>query len=125
MPGRIADAVASTSSKEKAARLPGRPLAPARTLEIVERSAFGLVATAAARVLPVHLDQPVMTAKSLVVGAAANRAGSRSEFPRTLVGIFIAAGVVPRVEIRIRDGLFRLMCHDRRHAVRTAVAVGA
>ena len=48
-------------------------------LEIVEGSAFLLIAPALARVFPVHLDQPVMSAKCVVVRSASDSAGGWSE----------------------------------------------
>src|SRR4029077_16124061 len=91
--------------------------------EIVEGPTLLLITTALARVLPVHLDQPVVPPKRLVVRSASHRAGGRSELPRALVRIFTAGAVVPGVEIWIRNRLFSLMCHDRCHSVRATVAI--
>src|SRR6266478_748565 len=89
----------------------------------IERSTLGLVAATPAGVLPVHLDQPVMSTEGLIVGVVADRAGGGSELPGALVSVLRAAAVVPGVEIGIRNSLLRLVRHDGRHAVRTAVAI--
>src|SRR5215475_12685837 len=97
---------------------------PSLGLPRVERPTLALVATASARVLPVHLDQPVMAAERLVIGAVPDRAGRWPEFPRAFVGVFLAAAVVPGIEIGIRNGLLGLVRHDRRHAIGPTVAIG-
>src|SRR5581483_7148166 len=94
-------------------------------LLVVDRPTLELIAAAPAGILPIHLDQPIVAAQGLVVPAAADAAGGGSEFPRALVGIFIATAVIPRVEIGIRNSLLTLVRHDGRHAIRAAVTVRA
>src|SRR5690348_15845420 len=91
----------------------------------VEGADLCLVATAATRGFPVHLDQPVMAAQGLIVAGVANGSGSRSPLPRALVGILTTAAVIPRVEIGIRTGFFGFVRHNRGHAIGSAVIVRA
>src|SRR5262249_10954644 len=87
-----------------------------------ERSAQGLVATAAAAVLPLHLNQPVFTAKSLVkVGAVRSNLGG-AELEVALVGIFLTVGIEPGIQVRIGNGFFALVSDYIDHAIRAAHA---
>src|SRR6516165_9660752 len=96
-----------------------------RILLSIEGSAKVLVATATAAVLPVHLDEPVVTGKRLIVFRAVARGGKRTPYPGALIGVLLAAGVIPCIQVWIGVSLFRFMRHNRRHAIRAAVIVGA
>src|ERR1041385_7946784 len=104
----------------------GEPDGQNRLRELVgkERTAQGLVATAAAAVFPFHLDEPVMAAKGLVeMGAiAGNRRGTELEV--ALVRVFVAAGIKLGVQIGISDGFFGFVSDHIGHAVRAAYARG-
>ena len=91
-------------------------------LELVgeERSTQGLVATAAAAVFPFHLDHPVVAAKGLVETSAVGCRLRGTKFEVALVGIFVACGVEPGIEVGIGDGFFGLVRDDIGHAVRAA-----
>ena len=75
-----------------------------------------LDALAAGSIFPLLLDHPVIAAKGLVEFCSSGLSGSRAKPVRiagggcaevevALVGIFLAAGVKPGVQVRIRDGL--------------------
>src|SRR5882672_2693572 len=85
-----------------------------------ERSAQGLVATAAAAVFPFHLDQPVFAAKGLVEMCAIAGYRRRTKLKVALIGIFLAAGVKPGIQVRIGDCFFTLVSNDVDHPVRAA-----
>src|SRR5882672_2917802 len=87
-----------------------------------ERSAQGLVATAAAAVFPFHLDQPVFAAKGLVEVCAIAGYRRRTKLEVALVGVFLAAGVKPGIQVRIGDGFFGFVRDYVGHAVRAAYA---
>src|SRR5579864_3490490 len=96
------------------------------SLELVgeEWSAQSLVATAAPAVLPLHLDHPVVAAESLVEPGAVARRLRGAELEVALVGIFLAAGIKPGIQVRISDGFFRFVGHDVGHAISSAYARG-
>ncbi len=87
-----------------------------------ERSAEGLVATAAAAVFPFHLDHPVVTAKGLVKPGAVGSSLGRTELEVAFVGIFLAAGVKPGIQVRVGDSFFGFVRDHVAHAVRAAYA---
>src|SRR6478752_1746268 len=95
-------------TKKETVRRTGRSLVASNELVGEERAAQGLVATAAAAVFPFHLDQPAVAAKGLVdVGAIGNNR-RRTKLEVALVGVFLAAGVKPGVEVGVGDGFFGL-----------------
>src|ERR1051326_1590329 len=87
-----------------------------------ERSAQGLVATAATAVLPLHLDHPVVAAEGLVELRAIRGRLRGTEFEVALVRILVAAGIKPGIQVGISDGFFGLMGDDVGHSVRAAHA---
>src|SRR5437764_245254 len=89
-----------------------------------EWAAQGLVATAAAAVFPFHLDHPVMAAEGLVEPGAVRSRLRGTEFEVALVGIFVAGGVKPGIEVGIGDGFFGFVRNDVDHAIRAAHARG-
>ena len=72
-----------------------------------------------------------MAAESLVELRTVGSGLRRAELEVALVGIFVAAGVKPGIQVRIRDGFFSLVGDDIAHAVsaahasRRAVGAGA
>ena len=72
----------------------------------------GLVATATAAVFPVHLDHPVLAVKGLVKLSAVGRSLRWSETEIALIGIFVAGGIKPGIQIRIGNCFFCLMGND-------------
>ena len=90
-----------------------------------------LRAGAAAGIAPVLLEHVVVVAKGLIVLGGSCSAGSRAqavciaggggaEVEIALVGVFLAAGIKPGVQIRIRDGFFQFMGDHVGHAVNAA-----
>src|SRR5437764_1096572 len=65
-----------------------------------------------------------MAAKGLVNFGAVRCGGGGAEFEIALIGIFIAAGVKPGIQIRVSDGFFGFMCDHVAHAIRAAYAHG-
>src|SRR5437016_1052056 len=92
---------------------------------LVESAAEGLVASAGTAVLPFHLDQPVMAAKSLVeLGAIAGcRSGAKPEV--AFIGIFLATGIKPGIQIRIGNRFFGLVGKHVDNAVTAGISIGA
>jgi len=64
-----------------------------------------------------------MGAKRLVKGARGEILAN-TEFPGAFVGIFVTSGIKPSIQFRIRNGFFRLVRHDRCHAISATVAIG-
>src|SRR5690348_12035580 len=85
-----------------------------------EWSAEGLVATAAAAVLPFHLHHPVVAGKGLVETSAVCCRLGRTELEVALVGIFVSGGIEPGVQVGVGDGFFTLMGNDIHHAIGAA-----
>src|SRR5882762_1985526 len=83
----------------------------------------GLGAVAAAGVDPVALDQEVAAAEAHVGERAVGDMVGRAEGPGALVGVLLAPGVVPGVEVGVGRRLLQLVGDDRRHAVGAGVAV--
>src|ERR1041385_4790896 len=107
---------------KKAAPQGGTAFVVKKKLVGKERAAQGLVATAATAVFPFHLDHPVQAAKGLVeLGAVGSRLRG-TDLEVALVGIFVAAGVKPGIQVRIGDGFFRLVGENVRDAVHAASA---
>src|SRR6185312_8906947 len=82
-------------------------------------------AVAGAGVHPVLLDEVVRAAERDVVERAVRRLRGGAEGPGALVGVLLAAAIVPGVQIGIADRLFALVRDDRRHPVGARVAVRA
>ena len=57
-------------------------------LEFVEGAALDLVTTTLAGVFPVHLNEPIVRAEGLIVGAMAQGSMQGPELPSALVCIF-------------------------------------
>ena len=92
-----------------------------------------LDALAAGSIFPLLLDHPVIAAKGLVEFCSCGLSGSRADAGRSaggrgaevevaLIGIFLAAGVKPGVQVRIRDGLKLLVREDVNQAICAAHA---
>src|SRR6185436_16287084 len=91
----------------------------------VRRGGIGLGAVAAGGVHPVLLDQVIASAEKHVGQGAVGSVIGSAERPGTLVGVLLAVGVVPRVQIRVGDGFFQFMDEDGCHPVGAGGAVGA
>src|SRR5947199_10694902 len=104
-------------------RPPGgrRPLSISSGLEM-------LGASAAAGVSPVLLQHPVVVAEGLVVFCRSGCAGSGTqaigvagvsgaEMEIALIGILLAAGIKPGIEVGIGDGFVQFLRHGVCHAV--------
>jgi hypothetical protein len=80
-----------------------RPISgePGNSLLVIELAAQDFIATATTAVLPFHLDQPIVSAKRLVVGALAEPTCDRAELPGAFVRTLVAGGVVPAVQVGI------------------------
>jgi hypothetical protein len=70
---------------------------------VIELAAQCFVATAAAAVVPLHLDQPIVGAEGLVVGAVSERTRDRPELPGAFVRALVARRVIPVVQVWIGD----------------------
>src|SRR5262249_10630874 len=88
-----------------------------------ERATESLVAAAAAAVFPIHLDEPVKAAQSLIELRTLACSGCGTEAEVALIRIFLSGVVEPGIQIRIGDGLFGFMSNHVGHAVRATVVV--
>src|SRR5215831_8100900 len=88
-----------------------------------ERATESLVAAAAAAVFPIHLDEPVKAAQSLIELRTIACSGCGTEAEVALIRIFLSGVVEPGIQIRIGDGLFGFMPNHVGHAVRATVVV--
>lgn len=88
-------------------------------------------ALSACRILPLLLNHPVIVAEAYVpsgtrgftcrrANAGGGAGGSGSEIEVALIGVLIAAGVKPGIQIGIRDGFKLLMREHVDKAIRSA-----
>ena len=90
-----------------------------------------LGASATAGVSPVLLQHPVVVAEGLVVFCRSGRAGSgtqaigvtgvsSAEIEIALIGVFLAAGIKPGIQVGIGNGFFQFVRHGVGHAISAA-----
>src|SRR4051794_15008383 len=82
-----------------------------------------LHASAAICIQPVLLNKVIAATERHVVLSSAWQGGRRTKGPGAEVGVFLITTLIPRVDVWIGDRFLKFVGDDRRHCVRTRVAV--
>ena len=86
--------------------------------------AENLRAAAAAPVLPIHLDHPIMTAEGLIELCSITRGSGRPKTEIAFVGVLFTAVIEPGVQIGVGNRLLCFVSNNVRHAICSALASG-